>query len=78
MAHSLKLVKTPSLVVGKGDLEFSVRKDGEKLGEIFISQGGVEWYPRLRSRARSGIKNVDWETFGRIMEAYHNGDLSGY
>jgi hypothetical protein len=78
MAHEVKITKLPELNVAKEDIEFAIWKDGKKLGELHLSQGGLEWYPAHQSQKRSGFRNMDWGVFARVMEAFHNGSLENF
>ncbi len=43
--HEVKFAVPPRPLAYK-DIEFDVRKDGAKFGELRVSQGGVLWVPR--------------------------------
>jgi hypothetical protein len=45
------------------DVVFEVRSDGEKLGELRISKGTLDWAP---SSAKIPIR-MTWEQFDRFM-----------
>jgi hypothetical protein len=45
-------------------MEFAIFEDGEKFGELWISKGGIEWWPR---NAKKSVR-MGWETFRRRME----------
>lgn len=49
--------------LGKADVEFEVKKDGEALGKLEISKGAVVWFPRNGSY---GYK-MPWMKFGELM-----------
>jgi hypothetical protein len=51
MAHNAKMRVKNQIPVGNVDLEIEVERNGEKLGELHISKGGVDWIPR-HSRSR--------------------------
>jgi hypothetical protein len=46
------------------DARFIVFSDEEKLGELRVSKGTVDWWP---ARHRSAIV-MSWERFARVME----------
>ena len=50
MAEHTVEVKTPALEVGKVDVVFTVRRDGQIYGRLKISRGGVEWMQRSDSK----------------------------
>ena len=43
--HDVDMSIPTSKVVLHADVVFEVRSDGEKLGELRVSQGGVDWRP---------------------------------
>ena len=50
-------------VVLHADVVFEIRSDDEKLGELRVSKGSIDWYP---SNARIPVKPT-WEQFDRFM-----------
>ena len=52
-----------SKVVLHADVVFAVGSDGEKFGELHVSQGGIDWFP---ANARIPAK-LSWEQFDRLM-----------
>ncbi len=59
----------PALPLSNADVKFVVREDGEKIGELQISKGAVEWFPR---GAAEGY-NIAWKKLGELIVA--NGQL---
>lgn len=58
-------VVSPLRDVGNVDSVYEVFADGEKLGELRVSRGGVDWWPRgTRNRGRL----LSWEQFAARME----------
>lgn len=55
----------PKRELGKVDAKFSIYADDEKLGEITISKGAIEYYP---ANAQIPIK-LSWRKFDRIFSA---------
>jgi hypothetical protein len=47
------------------DMTFVVHRDGEKLGELKISKGTIDWKPKSKQRA---IK-CNWDKFAEMMES---------
>jgi hypothetical protein len=62
--HDVEMSIPTSKVVLHADVVFEVRSDGEKLGELRVSQGGVDWLP---GNAKISAK-LTWERFNRLME----------
>lgn len=59
--------KTPTLEVGKADLEFEIRRDGELVGTLLLSKGALVWCP---PNAQKGHK-LEWTKFHKL--AVENG-----
>jgi hypothetical protein len=60
--HSVSF-STPTRELGKADVEFVVKKDGAKLGELHVSNGSVVWYPTGNSY---GYK-LGWQEIGGLI-----------
>jgi hypothetical protein len=58
------VVTSPPRELGSVDAVYAVFADDEKLGELRISRGGVDWWPRS---ARLGHL-LTWEQFAARME----------
>jgi hypothetical protein len=54
----------PRRPLGKSDLNFFVRADGEILGKLSISNGSIVWFPKL---SRNGLK-MGWKRFDEMMQ----------
>lgn len=65
MAHSIS-VALPAQTVKNKDVEFEVRKDGEILGRVKISKGGIDWYAK-NAKQRTG--RATWTQFKTYMES---------
>ena len=63
MAHDVTF-SVPSRTLGKTDIEFVVKRDGEKFGTLRISKGAVVWFPRNGVKGRK----VAWRRFAAFME----------
>ena len=61
--HDVDMSIPTSTVVLHADVVFEVRSDGEKLGELRVSQGGVDWRP---GNAQIPAK-LRWEQFDKLM-----------
>ena len=58
-------VTSPPRELGNSDTVYHVFADGEKLGELRISRGGVDWWPR---DAKRHGELLTWEQFAARME----------
>jgi hypothetical protein len=47
------------------DIVFIVRRGTRKIGELRISQGGLDWFPR---KART-CYSTSWERFQKILQS---------
>jgi hypothetical protein len=56
----------PTRVLGKTDIHFTVRADGELLGKLEISQGALVWYPK---RSTLGHK-IRWAQFDELAQEF--------
>ena len=61
--HDVEMRIPTTKMVLHADVVFEVRSDDEKLGELRISQGTIDWYPR---NAQTGV-SMSWERFDRLM-----------
>ena len=63
--HDIEIELPPKVVLHK-DVTFVVRSDNEKLGELRISKGSVDWVPR------SGriVRRLPWERFDALMQEH--------
>lgn len=66
MAHKVK-VAWPILELGRKDVHISIEKDSEKIGELLISKGNIEWWPRGNKRKR---KRFTWQEFQYYIETH--------
>ena len=57
-------INVPSMEVGSTDVLFDVYADGEKLGRLKVSKGGIGWHPRHAPKER----HLVWEDFDRLIE----------
>lgn len=62
-------VDVPARRIVNTDLTVVVKSDGNKLGELRISKGTVDWRPAKRQRSIS----MRWETFARLIEEWDDG-----
>lgn len=61
--HSISVQPSRPLEVVNADLVIEVRSDEDKLGELRVSKGSIDWAP---SHARTAI-SLTWEQFDRLM-----------
>ena len=57
-------VSSPQREVGNADSVYEVFADREKFGELRISRGGVDWWPRGTRKTEP----MTWEQFAARME----------
>ena len=69
MAKHTVEIKTPALEVGEKDIVFNVRRDGQVLGRLKISKGGVEWMQRSDSKKAF---HMWWHQFDRFFSEQGN------
>ena len=63
--HRIEL-KAPTVELGRKDVKFNVFIDGEKRGELRISEGGLDWWPRS---AKTRKRTKSWDAFAAFMES---------
>ncbi len=68
MAHDVQF-SVPSRQLGRSDIEFIVKKDGDLLGTLKVSNGSLVWFPR---KTREG-HNISWMKFDELMASYAQG-----
>lgn len=62
MSHGVAF-RVPLRPLGRSDVEFVVRQNGEKFGELRISRGSLVWFPRNSPKGHK----VGWERFDEFM-----------
>jgi hypothetical protein len=68
MNHTVRF-NVPTRELGRADLTFQVRQNGELFGTLAVSNGSLVWFPRDRTY---GCK-IDWATFDTLMKSNHVG-----
>lgn len=53
----------PPRALGRSDIEFVVKRDGEKFGTLRISKGSLVWFPRNGVKGRK----ARWRQFDAFM-----------
>jgi hypothetical protein len=66
MAQHKVFIEQPRRRIGNSDFRFVVYEDGEKVGELGISRGGIAWWPY---KAKGPIKR-GWPRFRRWIEGW--------
>ena len=61
--HDVEMSIPTTKVVLSADVVFEIRSDDEKLGELRISKGTIDWSP---TNAKIPIQ-LTWEQFDRVM-----------
>lgn len=67
-SHNVSFVIPQKFVLAQ-DVKFEVKSNGQKLGELLISKGNVEWIPRKNSANKC---RMSWERFAALMESEGN------
>jgi hypothetical protein len=65
VAHEIRMT-APGVVLGKQDIVFEIVIDGEKRGELHLSQGDLRWRPR---NSRSDVRRATWAELAEWMES---------
>jgi hypothetical protein len=61
--HAVEMRQPPEQILNR-DVEFVIRENGRKLGELHVSKGSIEWIPsngRYKRRMR-------WSKFAALMK----------
>jgi hypothetical protein len=66
VAHEIEMKIPTTKAVMNADVVFEIRCDGEKLGELHVSKGSIDWY---HANAKKPTK-MRWERFDEVMEAH--------
>jgi hypothetical protein len=63
-SHSISMKQPQEVILGK-DVQFTIKRDGRKLGELHVSKGNLEWVP-----AGSKVKTyrLKWAQVAVIFE----------
>ena len=64
MKHEVS-AKIVTKVLSRKDLEITVKGDDQKLGDLLISRGNIEWVPSGNSVYK---RTMSWKNFGEMME----------
>ena len=63
--HRISVHPSRPLEVVNSDLVIEITADAEKLGELRISRGTIDWFPRNHTYATASLT---WEQFARVMD----------
>jgi len=69
MAHEVSFT-IPSRTLGRSDVQFDVKLDGEKIGTLAISKGSLVWFPANTIYGH----RIGWERFDKLMQE----NIKGY
>lgn len=58
-------IDLPRRLLANRDAVFTINVKGEKLGEIHLSQGGLDWYSRNARRP----KKFPWKKLAELLES---------
>jgi hypothetical protein len=64
--HQITVHPSKPLDVGSADLVIEISSDDQKLGELRISRGSIDWVPRQHAQARW----LAWEQFDALMQEH--------
>jgi hypothetical protein len=64
MAKHDVLFSVPQRALGKADVAFTVKQDGNVLGTLEVSNGSLVWFPKGTTY---GYK-MHWSKFDRVMQ----------
>ena len=63
--HQIHMRQTVQLV-GRSDVVFEVFMDDTKRGELRLSKGGLDWWPR---GAKTKVKSKTWTQLANFLES---------
>lgn len=61
--HDVKF-SIPERELGKADIEFIVKKNGNRIGTMRVSKGSIVWIPKDRSYGHK----ASWSDFDEFMQ----------
>lgn len=61
---TMVMIHLPERPLAYADAIFRIRMKGEKLGEVRISQGGMDWYPPYAKQRR----RFSWAKLAKILD----------
>jgi len=66
MAQEVVISQMPNLELVNKDIILTVKEDGEIIGKLAISKGGIKWTPRGKS---VNVIEKNWSQFDTAMQA---------
>ncbi len=66
MAQHEVTFTVPQRPLGKADVEFDIKRDGEALGRLKVSNGTIVWVPKNKTY---GFK-LGWGKFDELMQEH--------
>lgn len=63
--HEIEL-SLPVKAILNSDARFTVYSDGQKLGELQVSRGSLDWKPRGKQKAIA----IQWERFDQVVRKH--------
>ena len=64
--HKVEMSQPKDQVV-RADIKFSIKVNDEKLGELHISQGNIEWWPKGN---KVNKRRLSWTKFAVLFEEH--------
>jgi len=65
MAEHNVVMSQPRDQVIRADIKFTIKVNREKLGELHVSKGNIEWWPKGN---RKNKLRLSWTKFAEIFE----------
>ena len=62
--HKITMTQPKEQLV-HADIKFDIKRDGAKLGELHISKGNVEWWPKGNKKNKL---RLTWAKFAELFE----------
>lgn len=56
----------PERELGKADIEFKVRKNGQVFGTLAVSKGSIVWFPKDNTYGHK----IGWSKFDELMKGF--------
>jgi hypothetical protein len=60
----------PERPLGKADVEFRIKRDGEVVGRLRVSNGTIVWVPKNK---KYGLR-LGWLKFDELMQTHGTGE----
>lgn len=66
--HTVRVEQVPEVEILHKDLVIAVESDGQALGRLTISRGGIGWFPKNAPMERA----LTWEQFDKLIRSQFN------